>query len=438
MREFLFVFCLFIACEVDGISTWSWSVAFIVLWVWFCGLFLVCFGVMVLLLSARFWTRLSELSLPIGFFLLLTSTTPQFASYVYLVDLLQSLKDNNLADLDIQRSISYICVPNAMSWGIMWLSSLIIFYGLRQKELLRGRLLAANQVWTLNEQVARALRGDGEGERTRVDQMSPEEVQRMVDEMMAQRNKPTRLLRIGTSLYKRLIEDEGGPSANEPSPPSPSPSRTNQNKLPASSSLERDLELGVIKTNQEANPATPRREVEGQQRATTTTIQVPRPPSVSSTAAGHAPGLSLELSLSSVAGIASIDGGGGGGGGGGGRLPIMNNNRRVAPLIDEQGRSSASSLVEVLRAAASTSSHRNREPTPPATPAAPTAPPQADENLCVICYDAEPTCILLAAPDGSSGPCGHGGFCKRCANLLYVRLPAECPVCRGTCGFKPI
>jgi len=106
-------------------------------------------------------------------------------------------------------------------------------------------------------------------------------------------------------------------------------------------------------------------------------------------------------------------------------------NRRVTPLIDDQGRSSATNLAEVLRAAASTGSHRSREPTPPNTPAAPTAPPPADENLCGICYDAEPTCILLAAPDGSSGPCGHGGFCKRCANLLYVRLPSECPVCRA-------
>jgi hypothetical protein len=26
--------------------------------------------------------------------------------------------------------------------------------------------------------------------------------------------------------------------------------------------------------------------------------------------------------------------------------------------------------------------------------------------------------------------CGHGGYCWRCAHVLFARPPSECPVCR--------
>jgi hypothetical protein len=45
-----------------------------------------------------------------------------------------------------------------------------------------------------------------------------------------------------------------------------------------------------------------------------------------------------------------------------------------------------------------------------------------DDGSCVICYDAPGTCVFLE--------CGHSGFCRRCARLLYVRPPNECPACR--------
>lgn len=59
---------------------------------------------------------------------------------------------------------------------------------------------------------------------------------------------------------------------------------------------------------------------------------------------------------------------------------------------------------------------------------APCAPPKTlpadeEEELCVICYDGAATCVLLE--------CGHGGFCRRCAYLLFVRPPNECPTCRA-------
>lgn len=49
--------------------------------------------VMVVLLFARVWARARELLLPLGFFLLLASTAPQFASYIALVQLLDESLD---------------------------------------------------------------------------------------------------------------------------------------------------------------------------------------------------------------------------------------------------------------------------------------------------------------------------------------------------------
>lgn len=45
-----------------------------------------------------------------------------------------------------------------------------------------------------------------------------------------------------------------------------------------------------------------------------------------------------------------------------------------------------------------------------------------DEGLCTICYDQQATCVLME--------CGHGGYCWRCAHVLFARPPSECPVCR--------
>ena len=45
------------------------------------------------------------------------------------------------------------------------------------------------------------------------------------------------------------------------------------------------------------------------------------------------------------------------------------------------------------------------------------------DDTCIICYDGTATCVFL--------DCGHGGFCQRCAYLLYVRPPSECPTCRA-------
>jgi hypothetical protein len=59
-----------------------------------------------------------------------------------------------------------------------------------------------------------------------------------------------------------------------------------------------------------------------------------------------------------------------------------------------------------------------------ASAAAASAQEDANDDLCVICYDQLPTCVFLE--------CGHGGFCRRCAHRLFVRPPGECPTCRQT------
>ncbi|PNH03383.1 E3 ubiquitin-protein ligase [Tetrabaena socialis] len=76
--------------------------------------------------------------------------------------------------------------------------------------------------------------------------------------------------------------------------------------------------------------------------------------------------------------------------------------------------------IAVLMAAAATAA-----PAAAATPAPAAEDPESgEEGLCVICYDQEATCVFLE--------CGHGGFCRRCAYLLFIRPPNECPSCRST------
>lgn len=51
------------------------------------------------------------------------------------------------------------------------------------------------------------------------------------------------------------------------------------------------------------------------------------------------------------------------------------------------------------------------------------APPTVEEEECIVCYDRKATCVLLE--------CGHGGFCRKCACILMLRPPHECPTCRA-------
>ncbi|GFR44736.1 hypothetical protein Agub_g6064, partial [Astrephomene gubernaculifera] len=198
-RDLLFIFLLFVAFKVDEQSSYSWRVVFLVPWMWFSGLLLVATLVLLLLLFARCWSRPRELLLPLGFCALLLASLPQFMSYIALVRRL---------DGDSSTSYRSILAPNALSWLLMWLSSLLVAAALRAKEAVREGLLARGAVWTAHEAVARRLHAEREEARRRVEQLSDEEVSRLVASMMAGKSKPGRLRRVGATLYKRIASLE--------------------------------------------------------------------------------------------------------------------------------------------------------------------------------------------------------------------------------------
>lgn len=102
--------------------------------------------VLTLLLFARVWAMALDLILPLGFLFLLLSTVPQFVSYLNLVKRLDDPDNSSI-------TLAQVLVPNAVSWFAMWCSSLVIAYGLRQKERMRDQLMATGAVWTYHEGV---------------------------------------------------------------------------------------------------------------------------------------------------------------------------------------------------------------------------------------------------------------------------------------------
>jgi hypothetical protein len=56
-------------------------------------------------------------------------------------------------------------------------------------------------------------------------------------------------------------------------------------------------------------------------------------------------------------------------------------------------------------------------------PAAPAPHPDAEETMCVVCFDAPKDHIIV--------PCGHMCVCARCAEQLTKTRTPLCPVCRG-------
>jgi hypothetical protein len=57
------------------------------------------------------------------------------------------------------------------------------------------------------------------------------------------------------------------------------------------------------------------------------------------------------------------------------------------------------------------------------SPAAPAPHPDAEETMCVVCFDAPKDHIMV--------PCGHQCVCARCAEQLTKTRTPMCPVCRG-------
>lgn len=129
-----------------------------------------------------------------------------------------------------------------------------------------------------------------------------------------------------------------------------------------------------------------------------------------------------------------------------GELPVPGSQPAPDSQLDELGTDSllssgplpAPSAADAALSAAHRTPAREGVSTPPASswpvpqpglswPAAagmpaPRRTSDADDALCIICYD-QPACMVLL-------DCGHGGPCKHCSHLLFARPPHTCPVCR--------
>ena len=57
------------------------------------------------------------------------------------------------------------------------------------------------------------------------------------------------------------------------------------------------------------------------------------------------------------------------------------------------------------------------------SPAAPAPHPDAEETMCVVCFDAPKEYAIV--------PCGHQCVCGECAEQLTKTRTPMCPVCRG-------
>jgi hypothetical protein len=61
--------------------------------------------------------------------------------------------------------------------------------------------------------------------------------------------------------------------------------------------------------------------------------------------------------------------------------------------------------------------------TPPSAPTTPAPHPDAEETMCVVCFDAPKDHLVL--------PCKHLCVCEACAEQLTKTRTPMCPVCRG-------
>eukprot|EP00775_Hariotina_reticulata_P003165 gene3165-3443_t len=196
MRDLLYICLMFVALKLDGLAPYSWNIVFLIPWMWFATLLLGAIVTAGVIFVAYACMDLRELSLPGGFLLLLLSAASQLPGFVYL---------SRYLDGDVTIGYQQILLPQVVSWTAMWISGLIICYGLYKKEQLRASLAAAGQVWTRHESAARELMSlELEDMQQHVDKMSNDELAQVAMRMMAGKVQPQQLLRVGSTLYKAM------------------------------------------------------------------------------------------------------------------------------------------------------------------------------------------------------------------------------------------
>jgi len=451
LNDLFNIFLLMAAFKADGASNFSWRLVFIIPWVYFAVVCMLASVLVSALVLARAWSRSKELLLPIGFTTFLLGMIPMFVGFTALSERL---------DGDTGVAYKAILAPILVAFAVMALGCAGVTFGLRAKEAVRLSLLASGQVWTAHEAVARRLHGEREAAQQHIDSLPEEEVARMVAEMMANKTKPTNLIRVGATLYKRIVDP--GQTATPVGSPDSMVAPKSTVVGPPGHTL--DIEAGISQ-----QPSTPRpADLPGAVPTAAVAVVSNVRPGSGSAAAG---GLSQQGSQTQAQGGASSTTQGqphdrsavgrtGSSRGAAGRegwvASVDEESPAVMPVASTAGDAAAASGAAGAAAAAGHSVPRPAPSRPqsalrraaPSGPGAGTANALAglldgrflglttnnavmdvndsgpDDSTCVICYEENVARFVLLE-------CGHGGFCKRCANLLFVRPPNECPTCRA-------
>lgn len=389
----------------------------------------------------------------------------------------------------------------AVAFAMMAVGCVGVARGLRAKEKVRLALLASGQVWTAHEAVARRLHGEREAAQEHIDSLPEEEVAKMVADMMANKTKPTKLVRVGATLYKR---DGQASSPSAPASVAGAAGATAPGGATASATAPITAGVSTAASIREGTSgwapggsgvsgggaAPPRPSLESGPQASTSARSsqsetpgqadrgrlMPRPGaitletihSVSSESTGHPSGPLPSITPGRVSSHGGNSGQAhdrssavaGSFAGAGTALPQATSTDSVLEgwpvAVDEEAPpvSAGTGGAAVLTRTSAPAAQRTSLPRPSSAvrrqvasgPGAGTASAISglldgrllgitsnnavmddvgpDDNTCVICYEDNVAWYVLLE-------CGHGGFCKRCANLLFVRPPNECPTCRA-------
>lgn len=418
MRDLLYICLLFVALKLDGLAAYTWSVVFLIPWMWFGALFLGAVVTAGVIIVAYACMDLRELALPGGFLLLLLSAAAQLPFFIFLC---------NYLDGDTSIGMKEILLPQVASWAAMWVSGLIICYGLRKKEQLRARLASNGQVWTAHENAARELMSlELEDMQEQVDKMSNEELAQVAMRMMEGKAQPQQLMRVGSTLYRRALSF----TVTSPKPLSvirgiEEDGTAQLSSLTSSTSDEvRGWTISPIPCAEgEVYPLD-----EGSVRVD---LQLMLPSVASRKGSKLLPAALADGSTSSGSSCYSSAGSSSLASQAGDAEDAVGSSAAEAVVLQVRPEAAAAASKQAAAAGPlSPLAHSSSCPSSFLTAAVAAAAAAAgsedaddeDEGLCTICYDQPATCVLME--------CGHGGYCWRCAHLLFARPPSECPVCR--------
>jgi len=189
VRELQYLFFLFVACKLDGINHYSWKVVFVIPWVAFGVMFMMACLILVMLVITR--SPYADRLLQVGIFCMCVSFSPQFVSYLRLVSQLDGVSSSSYED---------ILVPNIVSWTLLFLSSLIIYSGLYERERMRATWrMTERNMWEMHVQGAVM-----EAAQASVNYMTDDQVTRAAQAMAMGKVKPAELYRLSATLYRRL------------------------------------------------------------------------------------------------------------------------------------------------------------------------------------------------------------------------------------------